>query len=167
MPSRFTMLALAGAGLAAASLAALPQLSHPASADAGPGFGGPGRHGPMMMCESTDARTAAILAYAKTKLAVTTEESANWDKFAAAVQASDDPVKQACAALGKPDREHPPTLTQRLASMDSMLSAHAEQMHQVRAAVDAFYPTLTPDQQRIADQLVPGGGPHGWHGHDR
>ena len=169
MLKRIPLMLLAGAGLAAAAVTALPQVSLPAAADTGAGFeggpdghGGPRRHGPREMCESTDARTAAILAFARTKLAITADETAAWDKFAAAVQASDEPIKQACAAMAKPDREHPPKLTERLATMDSMLSAHAEQMHRVRAAVEQFYPTLTAEQQRTADRLMPGpGGPHG------
>lgn len=167
MPSRFSMLVLAGTGLAAAAFAALPSITLPAAAETGPGFdagpGGPRHRGPMMlhaMCDSTDARTAAILAYARTKLAITADEGAAWDRFAAAVQASDEPIKQACAALPKPDREHPPKLTERLATMDSMASAHVEQLHQVRAAVDQLYPTLTPDQQRTADRMMLG--PHRW-----
>jgi len=163
MRSRFTMLALAGAGLVAAGLAALPQLSLPAAADAGPGFvGGPGRHGPLMMCESADARTAAILAFAKTKLAIRPEESANWDKFAAAMQASIEPVKQLCAALPRPDFEHPPKLTEQLALRDSMLAARAEELHRVRIAVDEFYPALSVDQQYIADRLLLGPGLADW-----
>jgi hypothetical protein len=168
MPSRVSMLVLAGAGLAAAAFAALPPVMPPAAADTGHGADadGPGgwhQHGPRMagrMCESTDARTAAILAFARTKLAITPDETASWDKFAAAVQASNEPIKQACAALPKADREHPPKLTDRLATMDSMLSARLAQLHQLRAAVDQLYPTLTPDQQRTADHLMHG--PRGW-----
>ena len=162
MRSRFTMLALAGAGLVAAGLVALPQLSLPAAADAGPGFGGPGRHGPFMMCELADARTAAILAFAKTRLAIRREESAAWDKFAAAIQASIEPVKQLCAALPRPDFEHPPKLTEQLALRDSMLAAHAEELHRVRVAVDELYPTLSVDQQYVADRLLPGPGLADW-----
>ncbi|MFO1056396.1 MAG: Spy/CpxP family protein refolding chaperone [Dongiaceae bacterium] len=165
MPKRFPLLLLAGAGLAAAAFTALPQISPSAVADTGAAYdggpdgpGGPRHRGPMLrqMCDSTEARTAAILAYARTKLGITGDENAAWDKFAAAVQASNEPVKQACAAMPKPDREHPPKLTERLAAMDSMLSARSEQLHRVRAAVEQLYPTLSADQQRTADRLMPG-----------
>lgn len=157
------MTAMGGTALAAALFAAVPVMADP---------GGPGRHreapgmhhrhagwgGPGMMagrldrfCEGRDARLAGLLAYAQTRLEVTEAQQADWTRFADTVKQSGTAFDAVCAKAGDPP---PATLPERLARMEELAAAGAQALGQVRPAAERMYAGLTPEQRKIADEMM-------------
>ncbi len=136
---------------------------------AGPGGGPQGKGGPgagfSRMCENQEARLAGMLAFAEKRLNITDAQKAAWTKFADQARASGKPVQDACATLK--DKPQPANAIERLERMDTMMTARQAQMHQMVPAIKEMYVQLTPDQQKVADELLsrgPGRGARG-HGH--
>lgn len=143
---------------------------------AGPGggpmhHGGPGGANFARMCDDQDARLAGMLAFAEKRLKITDAQKPAWTKFADQARASTQPVQAACATLK--DKPQPANAIERLERMDSMMTARQQQMHQMLPAIKEMYGQLTPDQQKVADEMLnrgPGRGGHGpghERGHDR
>ncbi len=157
-----TTLAVAG------SLAvAVPVFAQQAGPGGGPqGKGGPGAEfGYSRMCENQEARLAGMLAFAEKRLNITDAQKAAWNKFADQARASGKPVEDACATLK--DKPKPANAIERLERMDTMMTARQAQMHQMVPAIKDMYAQLTPEQQKVADELLtrgPGRGARG-HGH--
>ena len=122
-----------------------------------PGFG---PFPPPGMCESSDAAAAGMLAFAEVRLKITADEEPAWGRFKQAVQASLAPIRQACAVVPKARPAQPPKLPEQLAMVERMMAAHLDQLRQLRAAIADLYPTLTADQQRLADRVLDG--PRHW-----
>lgn len=170
-----TTLAIAG------SLAvAVPVYAQQAGPGGGPGQGG----GPMMqgqgmrggpggpganfdrMCENHEARLAGMLAFAEKRLKITDAQKTAWTKFADQARASEQPMQAACTTLK--DKPQPANAIERLERMDTMMTARQAQMHQMLPAIKEMYGQLTPDQQKVADELLSRGqgrGDRGGHGH--
>lgn len=175
-----TTLAVAG------SLAvAVPVYAQQAGPGGGPGQGGPMMQGqggpgggPMMqgmhggpggganfdrMCENHEARLAGMLAFAEKRLKITDAQKPAWTKFADQARASEAPMQSACTSLkGKPQ---PANAIERLERMDTMMTARQTQMHQMLPAIKEMYGQLTPDQQKVADELLTRGQGRGRGGH--
>jgi len=144
---------------------------------AGPGQGGPqggprgGERGMMYdggarfarMCENQDARLAGMLAFAEKRLNITDAQKAAWNRFADQARASQKPMQDACATLK--DKPQPATAIERLDRMDTMMTARQAQFHQMLPAIKEMYGQLTPDQQKIADEMLNRGPGRGGHGH--
>jgi len=156
-----TTLALVG-GLAVA-VPALAQGGGPGGGDRGSRF--------TRMCENHEARLAGALAFAEKKLKITDAQKAAWTKFADQARASGKPMEAACASLK--DKPQPANAIERLERMDTMMTARQAQMHQMLPAIKEMYAQLTPEQQKVADEMLNrgpgrggmGGHRHGDHGH--
>lgn len=151
---------LAAVALVASSLAgaAVAQNAPSPGGGAGPHWR---RHGPMMHgCASQDARIAGILAFAKVRLGITPDEEQAWTTFTKAVSDAEAPVKAACAARASarqaktPQGAAMPTAPQRLHEIAAMAQARAESLARIAPALDALYGSLTPAQQKIANELA-------------
>lgn len=141
------LLALAGTGILAAGIAA-------AAPGTGHAWGGRGAGGPLAhFCgEGSDARLAGMLAYAETRLGITDEQQAAWDAFEQQVTTSTGPMDQLCEQIGT--AEQPTTLPERMARFEQVAEAGLAQLREIRPAVETLYAELTPEQQRIADDLM-------------
>jgi hypothetical protein len=116
-------------------------------------------------CQMAEAHQAAMLAYAEVRLGLTEAQKPAWAKFVAAVKAAHEPQAKLCADLaGKP---HPTTLPEHVARAEQLAAAHLAWLQAIRPALDALYPQLTPEQQKLATTLARHmhGGGHGDHEH--
>jgi hypothetical protein len=113
---------------------------------------GRSRHRPRDLCDDLEAKLAAALAFAKTKLAVELDQEPAWQHFTAAVTAGADPLRRECAASA--NRPTPTTLPRSLGQIEWRLGATLAVAHAVRPAVDTLYDQLTPTQQDSLDELV-------------
>jgi len=159
-----TTLAIAG-GLALA----VPAFAQQGGPGGGPeGQDGRGSGGPNFsrMCDNHEARLAGALAFAEKKLNITDAQKAAWTKFADQARASDKPVQTACAGLK--DKPAPANAIERLERMNTMMTARQTQMSQMLPAIKEMYGQLTPEQQKVADEMLnrgPGRGGHRHHEH--
>lgn len=112
------------------------------------------------MCEDREAFLAGKLAFAEKKLNITDAQKAAWTKFADATRAAQAPMAKFCADFK--DKPAPAVLPDRLDRMQAMANVHQQALAQVVPAAKELYAQLTPDQQKIADRLLPGRG----MGHD-
>jgi hypothetical protein len=128
------------------------------------------------MCSDPEAHLAGMLAFAQTKLALKPEQTDAWNKFAADMKAAIEPMKTNCAQVaetrgGQPSSQETPAplpLPERLNQQVATVTAHAAVTQGVAKAIATLYPSLSPEQQKIADTLhFPGMGPrhHGPEGH--
>jgi periplasmic protein CpxP/Spy len=117
-------------------------------------------HDPMMhMCRDLDARLAGKLAYEETRLGITEAQRPAWHKLADTLKSAQEPVRKVCTEVaGQPA---PTTLPTRLERMQKMAEAHAAALRTAVPAIEQFYATLSPDQKRLADDLMG----HGMGGH--
>jgi periplasmic protein CpxP/Spy len=158
------VLAVAGGGGLVSAQTAQPQ-TRP-GAMPGQMMRGQGSHDPVLhMCRDSDAHLAGMLAYSETKLGITEAQRPNWKKLTDTIQSAREPIRKVCADLG--NQPAPTALPARLERMERMMEARTEAMRKVVPAVSQFYGTLTPDQQKIADDLIGHGhgGGHGMMGH--
>lgn len=155
---------LAASLLAASLLAAVPVVADPggpawhreASGKHRAGWGGPGMgHGMAgrldRLCENRDARIAGLLAYTQTRLGITDAQQADWTRFADTVKQSGAAFDGVCAKAGTPP---PATLPERLARMEEVAEAGAEALGKVRPAAEEMYAKLTPEQRKLADEMM-------------
>lgn len=159
---RALLTTLAVVGSLAVAIPAFAQQGGAAGGTQGPGGpGGPGM-GFARMCENHEARLAGMLAFAEKKLKITDAQKAAWTKFADQARASGAAMQAACTALK--DKPQPANAIERLERMDTMMTARQTQMHQMVPAIKEMYAQLTPDQQKIADEMLNrGAGRGGMH----
>ena len=165
---RALLTTLAIAGSLAVAVPAFAQQGGPGGGPQGPG--GPGRGDPgqgfARMCDNQDARLAGMLAFAEKKLKITDAQKEAWTKFADQARASQTPVQTACTTLK--DKPKPANAIERLERMDTLMTARQQQMHQMLPAIKEMYAQLTPEQQKVADEMLnrgPGRGGMRGHGH--
>ncbi len=165
--NRLILTALVSAGLAAAAPQAIAQA---------PGAeGGPqarqhahGQGQGQRAFRSPTERVEAQLAYLKTALKITSEQEAQWNAFA------DVRRKQAREATGQMEKfraQHaegqkrtPPTAIERLERRQAMMAVASTRLTETLAAAKPLYAALSPDQQKIADEVLVRGG-RGGPGH--
>ena len=116
-------------------------------------------------------RTEARLAYVKTALKITDAQAPQWDAYANMVrkqaQAADQRVQerrsrmeQAKAAGGERKR---PTAIERLERRQQFLTNAAARSGELLTVQKPLYAALSPDQQRVADDLFAPRGHRGFH----
>ncbi|MEO0036392.1 MAG: hypothetical protein RLZZ501_2415 [Pseudomonadota bacterium] len=119
------------------------------------------RPGPAAFCADQDARLAAHLAYAESKLALSPAQTEEFRRLSDTLKAAQAPLKALCPTEGQPPAA---ALPARLDRQQKMIEAEGEVVRRSAPALVKFYQTLTPAQQALADDLlvVPGGhpGPH-------
>ena len=125
-----------------------------------------GERGPeshfLRMCETADARHAAMLAYAEVRLKLTDVQKPAWTKFTEAAKAAHANMTKLCELKDKPA---PATLPERLARAEQVTQARLAHLQALRPALETLYKELTPEQQKTADSLPFAGHGHGHHGH--
>ncbi len=128
------------------------------SAYGGPGgYGGCdrgyGQKGPNKMMQQRysrmEQRMEDRLDYMKYKLGITAEQEPAWKEFTKTLQDKFTNKRER-----KANRSEQMTVTDRV----KMMRDGAEQMTQMANAIEKFYGTLTPEQQKIADEMRPMGG---------
>lgn len=116
-------------------------------------------------------RVEARLAYVKTALKITDAQASQWDAYANVVrkqaQAADQRMQehrarmeQAKAAGGERKR---PTAIERLERRQQFLATAATRSGELLAVQKPLYAALTPEQQRVADELFAPRGHGGFH----
>ncbi|EME71696.1 hypothetical protein H261_02151 [Paramagnetospirillum caucaseum] len=119
------------------------------------------------MCGDMDARMAAHLAYSETKLKLTEPQKAEFKRLGEVIKEAAAPMRKLCD--DKTDPSKPATLPERMDRMQRQAEARTEALRKLVPAMSAFYATLTLEQQKAADDLMPGGKGglgrgHGGHG---
>lgn len=119
--------------------------------DWGPGMMGWWRGDGML--DRVDGR----LAYMKTEIGITPEQTAAWDAFAAVVKTSAAAHNDMMRAMAEqfadgntPELALPDRLSWQIAQMETQL----EQMRSLKAAADALYAVLSEEQKAEADDVV-------------
>jgi hypothetical protein len=150
-----------------ASAALVAAAAAPAVAQTGvPGAEGPqARHFAQRQQEGKRAfrlpseRVEARLAYLKTALKITDAQQAQWDAFATTLrkhaQASDQRVQKA-RAEGAARRESGarPTAIERMERGQARLAAASTRLTETLAVAKPLYAALSPEQQKIADEVM-------------
>jgi hypothetical protein len=120
-------------------------------------------------CGDMDARMAAHLAYAEAKLKLTDAQKAGFKRLSDTVKESSAPMRKQCEQRF----DQAQTLPERLARMQKIADARAESLRKLVPVMSDFYASLSLEQQKVADDLMPGmgggkgggwGGGHGHHG---
>lgn len=115
--------------------------------------------GPMMglgwdgMLDRIDGR----LAFIKTELAITDDQSAQWDKFAAALRANaenQNGLMRSMVEQMSDDDYADKTLPERLSEHEGFMQARLEQIKEMRAAVEELYGVLDDTQKKAANDIV-------------
>jgi len=138
----------------------------------GPGMmgHGPGRGGPGGMWSNPAAMVEGHLAALKVELKITPNQEGAWKTFTdKARKQSETMIAQREKAFSqKPAADVP--APERLAQRTEFAKQQIANMENMTAAVKELYGTLTPEQKKIADQLLargPMGGMGGGHGFRR
>lgn len=115
--------------------------------------------GPMMglgwdgMLDRIDGR----LAFIKTELAITDDQSAQWDKFAATLRANAENhngMMRSMMERMSDDDDADATLPERLGEHEAFMQARLEQIKEMRAAVEELYGVLDDTQKKAANDIV-------------
>lgn len=136
----------------------------------GPGmmWGGGGGYGPGMMWGwAADPATAenAIegrLAFLKAELRITAQQSALWDKYAAAMRDSAKSMYERHRSLFERDWADE-SLPQRLELREQLMTVGLDSMRKTDAALKPLYAALDENQKKIADEYM-GFGMGAFHG---
>ncbi|BAE49000.1 Spy/CpxP family protein refolding chaperone [Paramagnetospirillum magneticum] len=115
------------------------------------------------MCGDMDARMAAHMAYSETKLKLTDAQKVEFKHLAETMKEASAPMAKMCA--DKVDPSKFATLPERMGRMQQQAEIRAEALRKVVPAMSAFYASLSLEQQKIADDLMPGAGGRGGFGH--
>lgn len=113
-------------------------------------------------------RVEARLAYQKTALKITDAQATQWDAYAAVArkhaQAADQRIQvhRARMAEAKDGERKRPTAIERLERRQQFLSVAATRTAELLAVQKPLYAALSPEQQRVADELF---APRGARGH--
>jgi hypothetical protein len=114
------------------------------------GMGLMARQSPRERCINRMARRAGMIAYTLTKLNLAPQQHAAWAKVEAALRAAGDRQRHVCDTLpAKPGAWKERTILDRLARREQAMSAHLQDLQQLRPAMEQFYHSLTPAQQAI------------------
>jgi len=154
---------LVSAGVAAATPFALAQTAAPSAPDATqarPAVG-PERMHPHHMQRAQvkpSERVEARLAYIRTALKINDAQQPQWEAFADVLRKQAQQMDQfhearhAQVAQNAPQR--PVTAIERLKRRQKMMTFASQRLDEVIAAAKPLYAALSPEQQRIADDLL-------------
>jgi hypothetical protein len=102
------------------------------------------------MCTERFARTSGRLAYLEAELSLTDQQRPAFAKFRQAAVAGAEKMRSMCLETA-PKSATPPTVVEREAQMEKMLTARLETLKESRPALQALYEVLTPAQRSILD----------------
>ena len=171
--NKLLLTSLVSAGLAAA---VTPAIAQSPAAEGGPQarqFARGPHHGQRAFGSPVD-RVEARLAYLRTALKITEAQEPQWKAFAEVrrKQARDAASRIEQFRAKRAERQArgtPPTAVERMERRQAMLASAQARLAETLAAAKPLYAALSPDQQRIADELLTprGRGGHGHHGGSR
>ena len=158
-----------------AATAAAPVLAQTAGAEsAGPQAGHSAqRHHGQRAARLPSERVEARLAYLKTALKITDAQQPQWNAFADTLRkqarAGDERMKARQAQMAEGRKGTPPTAIERMERAQTRLAASSTRLNETLAAAKPLYAALSPEQQKVADELLAprghrGPGRHGGHG---
>jgi hypothetical protein len=114
-------------------------------------------------------RVEARITKLKSALKITPEQEPQWAAFADTLRkqarAGDDRVKQFRARADKGAKPAPVSAIQRLEQRQAFMKEASVRMDELLATARPLYAALSPEQQKIADDLVSRRGPGGRDGH--
>lgn len=154
---------LVAAGLASAFPAVFAQTQDPAAAPGGPSM--TNRHHERAFKPSD--RVEARLAYIRTALKITTAQQPQWDAYAnvqrkrAAAMEQRTQERRAQMEKGPTERQRP-TAIERHEHQRARLTLVSQHLDELLAVEKPLYAALSPEQQRIADEVL---APRGRGGH--
>jgi Spy/CpxP family protein refolding chaperone len=117
------------------------------------------------MCEDHQAGAAARLAFVEVKLGLTDAQKPLFAKWRQAVLDNATKQKSACLAEApKTDAHQQPTVLEREAKAEEMLTAKLQMLQSTKAPLKAFYDSLTDAQKETFNHMHHEGRGHGHHG---
>ena len=118
-------------------------------------MGQDGMGGMAMMATAMSEHVEGRLAFLKTELKITNAQLPLWNNFAQAVR---DNAKAMGSMMqgGMTGMNQPPTLPDKLAMREKMMTAHLEALRKLKTAVDPLYAAFSDEQKKAADQLMLG-----------
>lgn len=166
--NKLILTTLASAGLAMAVPQSLAQT-------AGPESGGPQarhfaqrQHQEQRAFRSPVDRVEARLAYLKTALKITDAQQPQWNAFAEArrkqAREMNERMQARKSQMAERQQGVQPTAIQRLERRQAMLAAASSRLNETLAATKPLYAALSPEQQKIADEVLAPRGRGGFHG---
>ena len=157
--NKLLMSTLVSAGLIAAS--ALPVFAQaPAAGGDGPQARqfARGQHQEQRAFRLPSERAEARLAYLKTALKITDAQQTQWDAFANTLRKqareSDKRVQERRSSTAGREKGARPTAIQRMERGQARMATASARLGETLAAAKPLYAALSPDQQKIADELL-------------
>jgi len=123
----------------------------------------PAHHHPDMaamhkdMCGNHYAEVAARMAFVETKLELTDAQKPLFAKWRQAALESAGKAKTACLAIQPPSGDKTPSIVERQAHEEAMLSAHLQYLQATKTPLAALYDSLTVSQKAVLDHAHGGG----------
>ena len=158
---------LVAMSLAAAFPAAIAQTADPAAAPAGPSM----THRHQERALKPSDRVEARLAYIRTALKITAAQQPQWDAYAGVrrkqAAAMEKRMQERRAQMEKaPSERRRPTAVEQHERQRARLTVVAQHLDELLAVEKPLYAALSPEQQRVADEVLAprGRGGHGGHG---
>lgn len=103
-------------------------------------------------------RVEARLAYLKTALKITDAQQAQWDAFADTLRKQakgmDERIKARRSQMAEGRRDARPTAIERLERRQARLAAASARLNEMLTAAKPLYAALTPEQQKVADEVL-------------
>lgn len=109
----------------------------------------------MMRMSAGVAHLEGRLASIKAELKITDAQMPQWNAFADAVRANAREMAQMHQKMMS-RQTAPKTLPDRLAFEQKAMSAHLDALNKTAAALDELYAALSPEQKKVADQIMVG-----------
>ena len=111
---------------------------------------GPGQMAAHMkqMCEDGYAREVGAMAYIDARLELTAAQKPVFERWKQVKLGTAKRRAESCAAMERPRASERPSVVDRLAKREEMLKSELADVSAERPALEAFYKSLTPEQQR-------------------
>jgi hypothetical protein len=153
MMNKLMASALLSAGLAVSAAPALSQEKAPAAKEPRAAQQSQ-RHAKGLPSERVESRLTEL----KSALKITSAQEPQWNAFADTLRkqarAGDERVKERGARADKGARSAPMTAIQRLEQRQAFMKTAAARMDEVLATAKPLYAALSPEQQKVADDLM-------------
>ena len=148
------LLAATASGVGGVSLPAQPALAQAATNAPAP----PPPARPARPQRERASHIEGRIAFLKAELKITPAQEAQFDKLAQALRQNATESRRAFEQMRPPadrSQRQPPTAMQRLERVAQFSAMRAQQTDRVLAAFRPLYDSLSPDQKKAADDLMP------------
>ncbi len=109
----------------------------------------------MMGARSGVEHIEGRLAFIKTELKITDAQMPQWNAFADAARENAKSMGEMHQSMAA-QQNTPKTLPERLAFEDKAMTAHLGALKKTEDALDKLYAALSPEQKKIADEIIVG-----------